>query len=550
MLKKILLYYHTLKYLKPVQIYGRIFALIKKRIPRNYHISNNLKTNLTPKTNFIHHDPWNSKENILKGGFTFLNDSATLNFPPKWEPDKNLLWKFNLHYFHYLFLLDESEKIKLLHDWIDKNPVGKGTSWHPYVISLRLINWIREDFNDQKIVDSIYQQSSYLYNNLENYHPANHYVENLKSLFISGLNFYGSGDSNKWLNFAKKELLKTLDYQILNDGAYFELTPAYHAKILEGVLDILNVYNEEDSFSDQLKEYAKKMLLHLQAVTHPDGNLALFNDTTQEIVPKTEIIYDYFNRLGLNTNPQPPSPNPKFLSFPSSGFYTYNSPKLYFITKAGKIGPDEIPAHAHADLFSYELSVNGEQFVVDTGVYEYTNGEKRDFSRSTKAHNTVTIDEVDQSQMWGGFRVGKRYEAENVTANEKNDRLSLSGEFKGYLKLVGDNLKHKREFTILENDDSIRIKDEVTGNGKHMIESYIHLHPDVLIEKTNNGLLLSRNKTKIKLSSETKMIVKNSSHFPKFGREVPNQTIVLRKNVLPTDISYSFLILGSCSEKE
>ena len=81
----------------------------------------------------------------------------------------------------------------------------------------------------------------------------------------------------------------------------------------------------------------------------------------------------------------------------------------------GPGGPDHLMAHAHADLFSYELSLFGERFVVDTGVYEYPAGPMRQYVRSTAAHNTASVDGVDQIECWDSFRVARRAAPNDVT---------------------------------------------------------------------------------------------------------------------------------------
>lgn len=72
MLSKFLLYLNTIKYLKPVQIYGRIYSKLKKHIT----VYNLPELKLTPgginnKTSFIKHNPWNSSENISSNKFSF-----------------------------------------------------------------------------------------------------------------------------------------------------------------------------------------------------------------------------------------------------------------------------------------------------------------------------------------------------------------------------------------------------------------------------------------------------------------------------------------------
>ena len=89
--------------------------------------------------------------------------------------------------------------------------------------------------------------------------------------------------------------------------------------------------------------------------------------------------------------------------------------------------------------------------IVDSGVYEYEEGEMRNYTRSTKAHNTLTIDGKDQAECWGSFRVARRYSPKNISCEENNNAIIISGEFDGYSKLIGDSLTHKSVFNIHEN---------------------------------------------------------------------------------------------------
>ena len=57
------------------------------------------------------------------------------------------LWSFNLHYFNYLCAEKSLEKINLAltlkNEWVKGNPYGVGIGWHPYTISIRLINFYK-----------------------------------------------------------------------------------------------------------------------------------------------------------------------------------------------------------------------------------------------------------------------------------------------------------------------------------------------------------------------------------------------------------------------
>ena len=579
-------YYNTLKYLRPVQIYGRIFSIIKKKsgLIKLPTIPNVLKPSLTPKTNFLHHDPWNKKEELLKGNFDFLNHILKIGFPPKWKAEgSSLLWQFNLHYFNYIFLLDKVEQINLCNNWIENNKVGKGIGWHPYVISLRLISWCKIGFENDKINKSIYQQAAYLFRNLEYYHPANHYLENARALIFAGLYFKDQGESGKWLDKGFEIYLTETPKQVLNDGGYFERSIMYHAIMLESYLDISNILpNNHDNYNLFL-DTAIKMLDFLIVATHPDGRISLFNDSTQEIAPSTKEINEYAFRLKIRNpsksdnekasnvisnkydllegrsstekssaskrNEIPPHSvrrNDSIVgchSFKDSGYYVYIDDKFYLAIDGGAIGPDFIPAHAHADIFSYELSVKGVQFIVDSGVYEYSEGEMRSYVRSTKAHNTISIDSRDQAECWGGFRVARRYKPYDLSFKEIDDKVFFEGKFGGYAKLIGDNLVHHRKIEIEKGTSAITVNDNITGSGNHNIESFIHLHPDVNIDRIDDNIMLSRNNVALqfKIQNSTFKII-DAWYCPEFGKKMRNKVIKIYSNQLPMNITYKICV--------
>jgi uncharacterized heparinase superfamily protein len=539
----ILKYYHTLKYLKQVQIYGRICSKIKKPIS----VYNLPELKLTPigisnKTPFLNHDTWNNKEKLLKNEFSFLNKSHQFGKSINWHNKSlPLLWMFNLHYFNYLHLLIKSEQELIIIDWIENNPIGSGPGWHPYPLSLRIVNWIKADIKNKTINESLYKQCAYLYRNLEFYHPANHYLENAKALIFAGLYFINQGEANKWLKKGLKIYLTETPKQVLNDGGYFERSTMYHATILEGYLDIINILPEQYKDYDYFEKTAGRMLNFLIAATHPDGNISLFNDSTQEIAPLTKELIGYAGNLNVDIEN---SAKQKYINeFKDSGYSVYSDENIYLIIKSGKIGPDNIPAHSHADIFSYELSYKGKKLITDSGVYEYAAGVMRNYCRSTKAHNTVTIDGMSQAEMWGSFRVARRFEPIDVRFNDLGDKVLFEGKFDGYSKLLGDNLIHQRSIKIENNLQEITIEDGITGSGKHLVESFIHLHPDIKINKVDDYLVLSRENAALKLLIiNCNYSIEYGWYCPEFGKQIQNQVIRIFSNQLPGSIIYKFCV--------
>src|SRR5690606_31821478 len=119
----------------------------------------------------------------------------------------------------------------------------------------------------------------------------------------------------------------------------------------------------------------------------------------------------------------------------SSGYYRAQTASAVAVFDAGPLGPDYLPAHGHADTLTFELSLNGQRVVVDSGVSTYETGPQRDRERSTAAHNTVTIDGENSSEVWASFRVGRRASVFDVRTAEGEDDIVVSATHDGYRSL-------------------------------------------------------------------------------------------------------------------
>ncbi|MBL1215444.1 MAG: alginate lyase family protein [Ignavibacteriae bacterium] len=534
----LLKYYHTIKYLKPRQTIGRAYATVKRKL----NLSNvkipeiKISGSLIPRVPFLNHDPWNSANNILKYEFTFLSHTKKLEGSNKWiVKESSPLWDYNLHYFNYLNLLSDRDRIKLCKDWINNNPFPHGTGWSPYPLSLRIVNWCKANFNDEEIERSLFFQTEYLYKNLEFYHPGNHYLENAKALIFAGLYFKEFKQSEKWLNKGVKIFLKELPVQVLPDGGYFERTQMYHAIMLHGFLDILNILPLDFKLYQKLEKTICSMLDFLISNTHPNGELALFNDSANDIAPATKTLLEYAEKLLKYS--------PKFNnSFPSSGYYIYKDDDIYIIIDGGEIGPDFLPAHAHADIFSYELSINDKKAIVDTGVFEYTNGKIRQELRSTKSHNTVCIDNLDQVECWGSFRVARRYEPKSISFEISESGFVFSGFYDGYSKLIGQNIIHERTIKLNKAKREIIITDKVNGLGTHLIESFVHLHPNLLLlQSEQNKAHFSISDHKLSIDSKsTNLSIEEGFYYPRFGERIKNYKLTMcEHSELPQVLEYT-----------
>ena len=506
MLQKLLLYLNTIKHLKSKQIYFQVHRKIKMMIGNNIsqfeNVSITQKSPLTVSQQFLQPNLSNNeKERLLKGIFTFINQEQEIHFPPKWNaqyPGK--LWEYNLQYFEWIWLLDYENAKVAVEDWLNNCPVDPKTSaWEPYPISLRLINWLMffcyqhnslfsEDDNfKQKLIQSISQQTNFLYHNLEYHILGNHLLENAFALTFIGVTLEGDG-VEKWLKKGFEILDQELNEQILPDGVHFELSPMYHSRILLVLLNLANLNHSQ--LNQIIHKPLQKMLSAFPYLLHPDGNISLFNDSAFEIYTHPKEILNYSEKIVPDLLSE--KKNHKAWQLPDSGYFGYkDTGGNYLICDAGKIGPDYIPGHAHGDMFSFELSLSGHRVIVDSGNFDYNNSEMRKYCRSTKAHNTVEINELDQSTFWGAFRVAERATPKQVEFIPDGLKFSLQGSHAGYSNYFRDII-HSRRFIFKSNGEGglrLKIQDEILPTKTVKCISRLHLHPDCKISNISDNMV-------------------------------------------------------------
>ncbi|HRI39439.1 MAG TPA: alginate lyase family protein, partial [Nitrospira sp.] len=433
--------------------------------------------------------------------FCFLEQSKRVERGNvSWEcRDMPKLWRYNLHYFDYLHDPQRSYEHKndLLNDWIQHNPPGTEDAWEPYTVSLRIVNWIKffllrngtsfvvghEKSPRQEWIDSLYQQARWLERSIEYHFLANHYLKNGVALLFAGMYFEGA-DADRWLQKGLEILRDELKEQFLADGGHFERSPMYHSISVVDYLDVLNLTQNSSSMilRDVADEFVDKIttaLDFLNGICLPDGDIPLFNDSALGIAPTPSQIFEYAERVIGYKLPQP-STSLTVSGFSMSGYYVCRKAGDMIIVDCGPIGPDYNPAHAHCDTLSYELAIDGRRVVVDSGVFDYEPSQERSYVRSTRAHNTITVDGEEQSEIWGVFRVARRARPMQAHIGRAGDESVLfEGAHDGYRRLKGKPI-HKRQISY-DGYGSWVVTDELTGTGMHHMESFVHIHPDLTI---------------------------------------------------------------------
>jgi hypothetical protein len=134
---------------------------------------------------------------------------------------------------------------------------------------------------------------------------------------------------------------------------------------------------------------------------------------------------------------------PKLFAYPEFGMFIFKSNYIYLAIRCGPIGQNGNGGHAHNDNLSFELNVRGRDFIIDGGSYLYTPfPNMRNEFRSTKAHNTIILNGLEQNDWVDGLG-GLFYLKDQAKACLlKSSIQSLMGEHCGFGPV------HRREFKI------------------------------------------------------------------------------------------------------
>jgi uncharacterized heparinase superfamily protein len=524
---KIILLFHTLKFLKLEQILWRVILYLPRVIrPKSNHplplnqIVNSIiflkKRKCT--TDFESFSFLNQTHNILEIGW----NSTTIS----------KLWLYNLHYCDCLqqpnYRHEADLATSFLIKWIKENPWGNGTGWEPYPTSLRIINWIKYHFCGfrlpEEAVLSLWNQTLWLENRPEYHLLGNHLFVNAKALFFATA-FFRLNDSNRVYLTAISILEKELDEQFLADGSHFELSPMYHAIGMEDLIDILNIapYLPASFPKMIIENKVKRGLQWLQGFIYDNGELAHFNDCANGIAPSYNELVSYASSIGIEVKSEFDD-DTRDRKYENSGFVVHKDDNWHLIADLGKIGPDYLPGHAHADTLSFELAAKGKRVVVNSGTSIYGTSKERIRQRSTAAHSTVEINSRSSSEVWSGFRVARRAEIFDIQYKVERVGVFFGASHDGYLK-QGIQVTHRRLWKF--DRTKWEIIDTVSGTDCHPIARF-YIHPLIQVVKEEDGYcFIHQNKEicRVWLNQVEHASLVNATYHDQFGVTKPNSCI-------------------------
>lgn len=296
--------------------------------------------------------------------------------------------------------------------------------WFPYSASHRVLaltsaavarrGTVPDDSEDLlRMAEFIRRNVAFVLLNVEHELRNNHVERNLAAIcFYFTLAGPPSGRLRRRLD---REVGRVLRELVLGDGFMAERSAMYQGYTVMA----LDIFASSDWLSSSVRASADTLLARAREawriMSHPDGEIALFNDAWIGEVPQPHQVLGGSATCGSHW-------------LREAGYVRMQRATHFAIFDIGEIGPDWNPGHGHADFLALEVDVAEKRFLVDPGTSQYSTGARRSFERSAAGHNGPAVAGDEPVEYFGCFRVGRMRSPHNVRVRlgPSEDKASAS----------------------------------------------------------------------------------------------------------------------------
>ncbi|HZT88503.1 MAG TPA: alginate lyase family protein [Stellaceae bacterium] len=433
-----------------------------------------------------------------------------------------------------------------LQSWWRENRFLRGIHWTSGIeLGVRLISWVwlrrlLADWppvsdlfeNNPSFLRQLYQHQAYLARLPSHGSSANnHLIAELVGLFVAASAFPIFGKSTAWRGRAATMLARELERQIDAEGLNRELATAYHGFTLELFLTALCEDAATPVLGDEFRARVAAMADAAAAISDgggrpprqgdDDGAFALlvdgagFDGWTSALATADAVFggRDWWPARGGPVDLRTAlfaarigrvAPGRRAAQrrnhFPSAGLALLRDlhprqDELWCRCDHGPLGYLATAAHGHADALSIEVRHGGVELFADPGTYCYHgHDEWRAYFRSTRGHNTLELDDVDQSRSGGTFLWLDRptSRVETLRGLDGGDIAEWCATHDGYSRLTHP-ATHRRRVRLDRRARTIDIADSIDSGAAHPCRLSFHLGPHVECRLTGATARLSWN---------------------------------------------------------
>jgi hypothetical protein len=351
--------------------------------------------------------------------------------------------------------------------------------------------------------------------------PTNHLIGEATALWMLSVCLPDLPDAQDQAERTRKILIQELERQVSADGVNKEQASSYHRFVLDFYLQILILSRRLGKpLPPSSEKRIEAMLDYAAALAGRHGLAPMTGDSDDARgVPLPELVgWDFrdllstgavlFERADWKQQAGHLAEATIWLAgieaieafdrLPGNGeadvsrvftpggycFFSGSCPdhEAELIFDAGPLGLWPNAAHGHADALSILIRLDGQFLLTDPGTGTYFGSRQtRDAFRCTAAHNTVTVDGLDQADIYDTFK----------WINPMNVRLieSHTGEFFSFATGMHDGYQRLRKpithyRTVLSvGSEAWILIDYLVGKGEHLFTRHFNFPPGVSLKR-------------------------------------------------------------------
>jgi hypothetical protein len=423
----------------------------------------------------------------------------------------------------------------LFSDWVARNPVGIGVNWTLamesalrgmslcFMLSLLQPLLPEEEAWGAEVTRSIWQHLLYTETHIEFSHlvRSNHYLSNIVGLHCMATFLEGPGMERRRIKYGFRVQQEILS-QVYPDGGDFEASFGYHILVMQMFTSAWLLMNADGrtpvpKFTSRLKamyQYAAELAGADGSLPHvgdsDDGRVELLASDLRQMIElprerRNSLLVsgclglgDTLFLIGCGGDPSDAAwyglrpqtakaDRARSTVFPHSGVAVGRTGDAEVLFCAIPNGIKGTGSHTHNDKLSVLARIRGAEFLCDSGTCWYTrDAEARNQFRSTAAHNTIVIDELEQNHILRDpqflFVIGDEAAVSPIHFSESGNEICFTASHYGYSRI---GVTHQR--TVRLSPDRIVIEDSLAGAGNHLVEMFWHLPAPYRVRNTLQG---------------------------------------------------------------
>lgn len=292
---------------------------------------------------------------------------------------------------------------------------------------------------------------------------GNHTIAEAAALAYAGTLFPEMAAADRWRALGLSLLEQEVAHQILPDGGGVEQAFWYQAFIVDlyGLVIALLRHHHQAIPSLIVSAFARGRDF-LGALSNAPDQLPQIGDA--------DGGYALSPYLRVAWSDRPWSPG--LTVFSDAGYSLIRGgeeDRAVLLFDHGPLGMPPCHGHGHADALSVVFRLGEKDLLLDPGTYTYAGDARwRAYFRGTPAHNTVTVDELDQAVQETPFLWSRPYSARIVRREQTTDGIfRILARHDGYAQRVG--VTHWRAVSARPSGSWL-VWDRLTGKGFHKLE--------------------------------------------------------------------------------